>query len=207
MSFNKILARARTLLLALIATPMLALAAPTYTVIGGISTNQTGGPFITDLGTGFSRWVTPLDFTNNNPIAVGHIYFIATAQWVQGNPVDANAMQWNNAAGQFEKGGLIGKEDNAALFINLADTNIGALNPVFGISPTDSLAAFDLGFIGLGATTSTEINFQMSSSIGTMWFNGFFVQDAAARLPEPAGLALVALALAGATLARRRRSA
>lgn len=206
MACMKFLAWTRTLLLALVAAPMLALAAPTYTVIGGIATQQTGGPFVTDLGTGFSRWVTPLDFTNNNPAAVGHIYFIATYQWVQGSPVDANAMQWNNAAGQFEKSGLIGKADNAALFINLADTDIGGLNPAFGIGATDSLAAFDLGFIGLGATTSAEINFQMSSAVGEMWFNGFFVQDAAARLPEPATLALVPLALLCGVAARRRRA-
>lgn len=203
MSF-KILARARMLLLALFAAPMLTLAAPTYTVVGNIGVQQTGGPFVTDLGTGFSSWVTPLNWTNNNPAATGHLYLIVTSQWVQGDPSNATAMQWDNAAGEFTKDGLIGRADNAAMFINLADTDIGGLNPVFGIGANDSLAAFDLGIIAFGATAASEVNFQMSSAVGAMWFNGVFVQ-AAAQVPEPAVPALVVLALLAGAAARRRR--
>ncbi|MGM9483600.1 hypothetical protein ACS5PN_20545 [Roseateles sp. NT4] len=201
---KSLLHRARLWLAALLFAPTLLLAAP-YEVIGAIGTHQTGGPFITNLGNGTSRWVTPLDWTNNNAFATGPVFFIATMQWVGGSPVNANAMQWDNAAGMFRQGNLTAEADNEDRFIKLSDTDISfaALNPVFGIGAGDSLAAFALGSFAPGQTLSAAINFLLTDSIGEMWFNGVFVQQ---KLPLPGSLPLViAAALAwGAARTRRR---
>lgn len=196
--------RARRWLAALLFAPSLLLAAP-YEVIGAIGTNQTGGPFITNLGSGTSRWVTPLDWTNNNAFATGPLFFIATYQWINGSQVDANAMQWDNAAGLFRQGNLAAEADNEDRFIKLSDTDISfaALNPVFGIGAGDSLAAFSLGSFNPGQTLSADINFVLTDTIGQMWFNGYIVQQ---KLPLPGSLPLVAAAVLAlwATGARHR---
>ena len=200
-----LLLRARLWLAALLLAPTLLLAAP-YEVIGSISINQTGGPFITNLGNGTSRWVTPLDWTNNNAFATGPLFFIATSQWVNGQPVNANAMQWDDAAGLFRQGNLTAEADNEDRFIKLTDTDISfaALNPVFGVGAGDSLAAFALGSFNPGQTLGADINFVLTDSIGEMWFNGFIVQQ---KLPLPGSLPLVAAAALALGMARRQRGA
>ena len=201
---TSLLRRARIWLAALLLAPTLALAAP-YEVIGAIGSHQTGGPFVTNLGNGTNRWVTPLDWTNNNAFATGPLFFIATNQWINGQPVDANAMQWDNTAGLFRQGNLAAAADNEDRFIKLTDTDISfaALNPVFGIGAGDSLAAFALGAFNPGQTLGAEINFVLTDSINTMWFNGFIVQQ---RLPLPGSLALVVAGLlAWSTAGRTRR--
>jgi len=200
---TSLLLRARVWLAALLFAPSLLLAAP-YEVIGSIGVHQTGGPFVTNLGNGTSRWVTPLDWTNNNAFATGPLFFIATNQWINGQPVDANAMQWDNAAGLFRQGNLSAEADNEDRFIKLTDTDISfaALNPVFGIAAGDSLAAFALGSFNAGQTLSADINFVLTDSINTMWFNGFIVQQ---RLPLPGSLPLVFAGFLALSLARRAR--
>jgi hypothetical protein len=200
---TSLLLRARLWFAALLLAPTLALAAP-YEVIGSIGTQQTGGPFITNLGNGTNRWVTPLDWTNNNAFATGPLFFIATNQWINGQPVDANAMQWDNAAGLFRQGNLAAEADNEDRFIKLTDTDISfaALNPVFGIAPGDSLAAFALGSFAPGQTLGAEINFVLTESINTMWFNGFIVQQ---KLPLPGSLPLVLAGFLALSTARRAR--
>ncbi len=200
---TSLLLRARAWLAALLFVPTLLLAAP-YEVIGSIGTHQTGGPFITNLGNGTSRWVTPLDWTNNNAFATGPLFFIATSQWINGSPVDANAMQWDNAAGLFRQGNLAAEADNEDRFIKLSDTDISfaALNPVFGIGAGDSLAAFALGSFAPGQTLSADIDFLLTDSVNTMWFNGFFVQQ---KLPLPGSLPLVMAAALAFWAVRARR--
>jgi len=202
---TSLLQRARLWLAALLLTPSLLLAAP-YEVIGGIGSNQTGGPFITDLGNGTSRWVTSFDWTNNNAFTTGTLFFVVTRQWA-GSPTAANAMQWDDAAGMFRQGNLVGEADNEDRFIKLSDTdiNLAALNPIFGVDGSDSVAAFRIGALNPGQTVGTEINFLMSSSIGEMYFNGYFVEQ---KLPLPGSLPLVlAACLAWAALpAARKRS-
>ncbi|MDR7269101.1 hypothetical protein J2X20_001730 [Pelomonas saccharophila] len=200
---TSLLLRARLWLAALLFAPTLLLAAP-YEVIGAISTHQTGGPFLTNLGNGTTRWVTPLDWTNNNAFATGPLFFIATSQWVNGSPVNANAMQWDNAAGLFRQGNLAAEADNEDRFIKLTDTDISfaALNPVFGIGAGDSLAAFALGTFNPGQTRNAEINFLLTDSIGEMWFNGFIVQQ---KLPLPGSLPLVLAGFLALSAARRIR--
>lgn len=200
---TSLLLRARLWLAALLFAPTLLLAAP-YEVIGSIGTNQTGGPFITNLGNGTSRWVTPLDWTNNNAFATGPLFFIVTSQWVNGSPVNANAMQWDNAAGLFRQGNLTAEADNEDRFIKLSDTDISfaALNPVFGVGAGDSLAAFALGSFAPGQTLSAAINFVLTDSISQMWFNGVFVQQ---RLPLPGSLPLVLAGFLALSMARRAR--
>lgn len=200
---TSLLHRARIWLAALLFTPSLLLAAP-YEVIGGISSNQTGGPFLTDLGNGTTRWVTPLDWTNTNAFTTGTLFFVVTRQWAGGSAA-ANAMQWDDAAGVFRQGNLVGEADNEDRFIKLTDTdfNVASLNPIFGVDGDDSLAAFRIGPLNPGQTVGTEMNFLMSSSINTMFFNGFLVEQ---KLPLPGSLPLV---LAGflawsATSVRRR---
>jgi len=200
---TSLLLRARAWLAALLFAPTLLLAAP-YEVIGSIGTQQTGGPFVTNLGNGTSRWVTPLDWTNNNAFATGPLFFIATSQWINGSPVDANAMQWDNAAGLFRQGNLTAEADNEDRFIKLSDTDISfaALNPVFGIGAGDSLAAFALGSFAPGQTLSADIDFLLTDSVNTMWFNGFFVQQ---KLPLPGSLPLVMAAALALWAVRARR--
>jgi hypothetical protein len=201
---TSLLHRARLWLAALLLTPSLLLAAP-YETISGIGLNQTGGPFITDLGNGTSRWVTPVDWTNNNAFTTGTLFFVVTSQWANGGSA-ANAMQWDDAAGVFRQGNLVGEADNEDRFIALLDTNInlGALDPIFGVDGSDSVAAFRIGPLNAGQTVSTELNFLMSSSVNPMFFNGIIVEQ---QLPLPGSLPLV---LAGfiawsAASTRRRR--
>jgi hypothetical protein len=195
--------RLRLWVAALLLTPTLLVAAP-YEVVGGIGINQTGGPFITDLGNGTSRWVTPIDWTNNNAFTTGTLFFVVTRQWA-GQVDDANAMQWDNAAGVFRKGNLVAEGDNEDRFIALSDTdiNVAALNPVFDVDGSDSLAAFRIGALAPGQTLGSEINFLLTSSINTMFLNGFIVEQ---RLPLPGSLPLVlAAAFAWSAVSARRR--
>jgi hypothetical protein len=196
---NKTLLWMRQALLLTLLLPTLALAGPLLQTITGIAVQQTGGPFITDLGNGISRWVTPLRWTNNNAFATNDLYFVATSQWVNGQPVDATAMQWDDAAGVFRKGNLVGEADNEAFFVELADTNIPLPSPVFGISPSDSLAAFFIGSLLPGQFVDTQVNFLMTTGVGPMWFNGAIVQ----QVGEPHSAALAVLALLGLFAARR----
>lgn len=197
-----LLDRLRLWMSALLLTPTLLMAAP-YQVIGGIGLNQTGGPFITDLGNGTERWVTPLDWTNNNAFATGTLFFVVTRQWV-GTPSDATAMQWDNAAGVFRKGNLVAEGDGEDRFIALSDTDldVAALNPVFDVDGSDSLAAFRIGALDPGQTLGNEINFLLTSSINTMFFGGYIVEQ---QLPLPGTLPLLLAAALAASAARRRR--
>ena len=202
---TSLLQRARLWLAALLLTPSLVMAAP-YETISGIGLNQTGGPFITDLGNGTSRWVTPIDWTNNNAFTTGTLFFVVTRQWAGGSSA-SDAMQWDNAAGVFRQGNQVGEADNEDRFIALLDTNISlaALDPIFGVDASDSVAAFRIGALNPGETVSTEFNFLMSSSIGTMFFNGVIVEQ---QLPLPGSLPLVLaglLAWSAASARRRRR--
>ncbi|MBI3346988.1 MAG: hypothetical protein HY020_07225 [Burkholderiales bacterium] len=202
---TSLLHRARAWLAALLFTPSLLLAAP-YEVLGGISSNQPGGPFLTALGNGTTRWVTPLDWTNTNAFTTGTLFFVVTRQWVNGTPSSGTAMQWDDAAGVFRQGNLVAEADNEDRFIKLADTdiNVAALDPIFGVDGSDSVAAFRIGALAPGQTLGNEINFLLSSSINTMFFNGFIVEQ---RLPLPGSLPLVLagfLAWSAASTRRRR---
>jgi hypothetical protein len=197
----RILGLVRRAALALLLAPLAALAAPQYQTIGNVGLEQTGGPFITVLGTGESRWVTPLRWTNNNAFDTGPLFFILTAMWVQGDPVDANAMTWNNALGRFEKDGLNGTPDNAALFVALANTDLDLTGNVFGITPGASLAAFSIGSLAAGASIDTELNIRLTTGAGPLWLNGVIVQQ---QVPVPATLALVGLSLVLIAGTRRR---
>lgn len=197
--------RARLWLAALLFAPSLLLAAP-YEVIGGIGVHQTGGPFLTALGSGATRWVTPLDWTNNNAFATGTLFLIATEQWVNGSPSAATAMQWDSTSGIFRKGSLVSAADNQDRYIALSDTNIdvASLDPVFGIGSGDSLAAFRIGALNPGQTVSADVNFRLTSSISEMWFNGVIVEQ---TLPLPGSLPLAAVAALALWVSRRRRGA
>lgn len=131
--------------------------------------HQTGGPFVTDLGNGTHRWVPPLDWAHNNALATGAVSFVATSQWINGQPTDANPMQWDNAAGLFRQGNLMAQADKEDLFIKLSDTDINAASlSLFGISGGDSLAACRIGTFSPGQTLSHEINFLVTDAIGEM---------------------------------------
>lgn len=204
---RSLIPRMRLWLAALLFAPTLLLAAP-YQSIGSIGINQPVGPAVTDAGGGMNRWVSGLDWTNNNAFATGTLYLVVAAQWVGGAPVDANKMLWDNAAGVFRQGNLLAEADNEDFFIDLMDTDIDATAyATFGIAAGDSLAAFRIGALAPGQTASNEVNFLVSNATGEMWFSGFIVQDLQ-RLPLPGSLPLVAIAaLALWTAGGRRRAA
>ncbi len=193
-----ILKTLRQLLLAFLFLPLWASAG--YLSIGNIGIAQVPGtPIITDLGNGTSLWRTDITWTNNNAFTTNPLYFVNTAMWINGAPVDANAMTWNDALGRFEKGNFTGTADNEAFYVELSDTDLSP-NPVFGTNANDALAAFAIGFLNAGQSVTTQVNFVMTNGVGPLWFSGAIVQ----QVPVPATLALAGLALVMLPVARRR---
>ena len=191
----------RHALLTLLALPLLALAAPHYLSLGGVSFAQNGGPILTSLGNGTTRWVTNFTVTNNNAFGTNELYFLVDRQWADGSTA-AEAMQWDNAAGIFRRGSSTGEADNEALFIALDDTDLSPPPAVFSVAATDSLAAFSIGSLAAGAGVAMQMNFIMSDDVNPMFFNGHLVQ----AVPEPQTLALVTLCIVGGLTLRRRRN-
>ena len=107
-------------------------------------------------------------------------------------------MTWNNALQEWQLLGATGgvlatmQPENPDFFLSLspASTNI-PIPAGFGLSTSDSVAAFAIGNLGPGASMNTNVDFLLSPSIQEWYFYG----DVVAAAPEPVTVALLAVAL------------
>ncbi|WP_240616519.1 PEP-CTERM sorting domain-containing protein [Marinobacter fuscus] len=90
---------------------------------------------------------------------------------------------------------------------NNLSLEVGDLAETFSFSTDDSWSSFSSTFTAISATTSLHFFFDTDGGSGTLWLDDIVVDAVVASVPEPSSIALLGLALAGLSFARRKKAA
>ena len=176
-----------------------------YPFTSAVSATQNGGPTVTPLGDGNNLWDTNLTWTNNGSTALGDVYFVNPAAWFFSN---STPLSWDNTKQEWVDvgNGDIAEASNPALSLTLdpSVTNI-TIPSGFGLTTGDSVPAFLISNnLAAGASVTTDVNFELSPSVTTFYFNGDIVGT---PVPEPASILLLATVFLGVVWIGRRKLA
>ena len=178
-----------------------------YPVTTAIGIMQNGGPTLTPLADGNKLWDTNLTWTNTGTTELGYIYFVDTFACTETSTVNTCAgggndtwdntnQQWNDGAGDTVTA------SNQAFYLLLDPSLTNIPIPAY-LNSTDSMPAFLIALdLAPGQSVTTDINFELSPSINTFFFNGSIV---ASPVPEPSSILLLATVVLGIGLAGRRK--
>jgi hypothetical protein len=178
-----------------------------YPTTGNISIGQNGGPTLTLLVDGNYLWDTNLTWTNTGTTTLANVYFVntyactvaTTTNTCQNNGHDNwdnGNQQWNDGAGD-----TVAASNQA--FSLLLDPSLTNIVPPGYLNSSDSVPAFLIAAaLAPGASVTTDVNFEISPTVNTFFFNGAVV---ASPVPEPTSVLLLATVAFGLGLAGRRK--